>query len=135
MTLYARINPDTSLIEVRDFTEAPSAAKGWLLLAIVASPTPSPTQVAVLSVQIANNAAVQVWTLRDKSAAEIEAEELQAERAQIAGYIADIQTQLGISNATRGAMATNQRLNELERDTRIALKAAKYLLRQTMRSL
>lgn len=135
MTLYARINPDTSTIEVRDFGTAPSAAKGWLLLILVDPPTPGPTQVATLSVVIANNVATQVWTLREKTAAELEAEDLQNERAQIDGYIANIQTQLDISNAARAALTNAQRINELERDTRATMKAAKYMLRQSKRAL
>jgi len=69
------------------------------------------------------------------TADELEAAALEAEKAQIVGYITDVQTQLDISNATRGAMTTNQRLNTLEADTRVLLKSVKFMLRRIKRQV
>jgi hypothetical protein len=73
MTLYARIDPNTGAIESRDLAIAPPAARGWLLLSIVAAPAVSAGQVAELSIQIAAGAATQVWTIRAKTQAELDA--------------------------------------------------------------
>jgi hypothetical protein len=133
MTLYARINPDTGLPEWRDLAAAPTG-KRWVPLIVDAQPAPSATQVVIdAGLVIGQTEAHQTYALRDKTADELEAEALQTERAQITTYIADIQAQLDISNATRGAMTTNQRLNTLEADTRSTMRAVKYLLRQAKR--
>jgi hypothetical protein len=130
MTIYARINPDTGAIEEKDLAVPPPPNKGWLLLTIVAAPTISATQVAELSIQISGGIATQVWTVRDKTAAEIEAEELQAERAQINAYLAEVNTQIDITNAAYNALSNGDKLNVLRDDRRVTLKVAKFLLRQ-----
>jgi hypothetical protein len=144
MTLYARIDPLTQQVSALvDMTLAEYQAldgnpkQQWLRpLVVDAKPTPSATQVVIDAGFVIEPAQVrQTWSLREMTADEIEAAALLAEKAQIAQYIADIQTQLDISNATRGAMTTNQRLNTLEADTRATMKAAKFLLRQAKRAL
>jgi hypothetical protein len=134
MTLYARNDPNSpGLIDVRDFESPPPALKGWLLLAIVAAPTISATQVAELSIQVSGGIATQVWTVRDKTAAELEAEELQAERQQINAYLAEVNTQLDITNAAYNALSNGDKLNVLRDDRRVTLKVAKFLLRSARR--
>jgi hypothetical protein len=131
--IYARLNPDTGAPEARDFS-APPPDKGWLPLIIDEQPVPTQTQVLVAGLVIGEEAH-QTWALRDKTADEIEYEAIQAEKAQIATYILDIQAQLDISNPTRAAMTTNQRINTLENDTRALLRSTKLLLRQLKRTL
>jgi hypothetical protein len=144
MTLYARIDPLTQQVSALvDMTLAEYQAldgnpkQQWLRpLVVDEKPAPGATQVVVDAGFVIEPTQVrQTWALREMTADEIEAAALLAEKAQIAQYIADIQTQLDISNATRGAMTTNQRLNTLEADTRATMKAAKFLLRQAKRAL
>jgi hypothetical protein len=134
--IYARINPDTTLQEVRDFAAEPSFAKGWRPLTIEAQPTPSATQyVAAAPIVFGQLTATQGWVLLDKSADQIEAEEVQAAKAGYQAHIDALNVQLDITNAMRGAMTTNQRLNTLEADTRATMRAVKDLLRQAKRAL
>jgi hypothetical protein len=65
----------------------------------------------------------------------LEVESLQAEKAQITGYIDDLQTQLAIDNAARALLTNVQRINELEKDTRVLMRAVKFLLRDAKRRL
>ena len=98
------------------------------------APTPTGTQKVVETAPVIDAInATQTWALVDMTADELEAAALEAEKAQIVGYITDVQTQLDISNATRGAMTTNQRLNTLEADTRVLLKSVKFMLRRIKR--
>jgi hypothetical protein len=131
--IYARLNPDTGAAEARDFS-APPPDKGWLPLIIDEQPVPTQTQVLVASLVIGEEAH-QTWGLRDKTEDEIEAEAIRAEKSQIAGYIADIQAQLDITNSARGAMTTSQRLNTLENDTRALLRFCKLAARHLKRTL
>jgi hypothetical protein len=136
MTLYARNDPNSpGLIDVRDFESPPPALKGWLLLTIVAAPTITTTQVAELSIQISGGIATEVWAVRDKTAAEIESEELQAEREQINAYLAEVNTQLDITNVAYNALSNADKLNVLRDDRRITLKCVKFLLRAARRGL
>ncbi len=131
MTYYARINPNDGTPDVRDFASTPPTAKGWKPLTIDAQPVPSASQVIVQNaITFAATTATQSWSLRAKTQEELDGEELHAERDQIATYLADIKTQLEITNAARGALTNAQRLNELEKDSRVTMRAVKYLLRR-----
>lgn len=134
--IYARINPDTQQPEARDFAAPPNAAKGWVPLIIDAQPTPSATQVVVdAGIVVGPAEAHQTWSLRDKTAEELEAESLRDEKAQLDGWLTDVQTQLALDNAARALLTNAQRINELEKDTRVLLKIAKRYVRQEKRSL
>jgi hypothetical protein len=134
--IYARINPDTGLPEVRDFAAPPNAAKGWLPLVIDAQPTPSATQRVVdAGIVFEPTQARQTWALVDKTADELEADALNDEKAQLVNWLADVQTQLNLENAARALLTNAQRINELEKDTRVLLKIAKRYVRQQKRSL
>ena len=135
MPTFARINPDTGAPETRDFDVDPQR-KGWLPLVIDAQPVPSATQRVEFSGYVFEPTQVrQPWALVDKTADELEAEALQTEKQQITTYLADLQVQLDVSNATRAALTNSQRIDELEKDTRVLMKSAKYLLRQAKRSM
>jgi hypothetical protein len=136
MTLYARINPDTQQPEARDFAAEPSFAKGWRPLTIEAQPTPSATQYVVpAAIVFGPLTATQGWVLVDKTAAELEAESLKDEKAQLDGWLTDVQTQLALDNAARALLTNLQRINELEKDTRVLLKVAKRYVRQQKQAL
>lgn len=138
MTTYYRLF-DSALLELtpEHFAGlAQSKRDGMRLFVIDAQPAPTANQVVIdAGIVVGPVEAHQTWALRSKTAEESEAEAIQAEKAQITTYIADIQTQLDISNATRAAMTTNQRFNALESDTRATMKAVKFLLRQAKRSI
>jgi hypothetical protein len=134
--ICARINPDTLLQEARDFTSEPSFAKGWRPLTIDAQPTPSATQYVVAApIVFGPLTATQGWQLVEKTAAQLEAEDLQSEKAQLNTWLDDVQTQLALDNATRALLTNVQRINELEKDTRVLLKIAKRYVRQEKRVL
>jgi hypothetical protein len=100
-----------------------------------ALPTPLPTQKIVSTGYVIElNQIRQTWALVDKTADELEADALSEEAQQVTGYIADIQAQLDVSNADRALLTNAQRINELEKDTRVTMRAAKWLLRQAKRS-
>ena len=81
---YARQNPDTSATEVRDFTEVPPAGKRWLPLLIDTQPVPSAAQVLVnAGILFTQTTATQTWSLRAKTAAELDADAATVERAAI----------------------------------------------------
>jgi hypothetical protein len=144
MTTYARLNPEGSAVEglveltADEYAGMQVNGKAARLRVWVptAAPVPNASQVVEPAPPVIDAINVtQAWELRSKTADELEFDALQTERAQLTQYIADIQTQLDISNATRGAMTTNQRFNTLESDTRATMKAVKFLLRQTKRAL
>lgn len=78
--------------------------------------------------------ATQQWSTRQKTDTENVLSELSAEKDSLRTYITDVKAQLDVTNNARAAMTANQRINELERDTRVLLKAVKYLLRSAVRS-
>jgi hypothetical protein len=136
MTLYARINPDTQQPEVRDFTTEPSFAKGWRPLTVDVKPTPSATQYVVAApIVFGPLTATQGWVLVEKTAAELEADSLKDEKAQLDGWLTDVQTQLALDNAARALLTNVQRINELEKDTRVLLKIAKRYVRQQKQAM
>jgi hypothetical protein len=115
-------------------------SKGPRTLPIVNDVLPVPTNLqniidGPLVIQVPQARVLQTWALENKSAEQIEYEDIQAEKAQINSYLTDLQTQLDISNAARAALTNNQRINELEKDTRVLMKSMKFLLRATKRSL
>jgi hypothetical protein len=137
--IYARIEADNSitLVDLDPALIAKWAAetnpKAILHRAYVidAQPTPSATEKVVSAGYVIEPTQVRkTWALLTLNAAELEAADLQAEKAQIDGYITDINTQLAISNADRALLTNVQRINELEKDSRAGMKAIKYLLRQ-----
>jgi hypothetical protein len=76
----------------------------------------------------------QGWQVVEKNADELEAEAVAAAKDGYQAHIDALNLQLDITNAMRGAMSTNQRLNTLEADTRATMRAVKDLLRQAKRS-
>jgi hypothetical protein len=136
MTLYARIDPDTQVPQVRDFESAPSSTKGWLPLVIDAQPTPGANQVVVSGgIMFEETQARQTWSLRDMTADEIEAEALALELAQIDTLLANIDTQNAVTNAQFNAMTTAQKFDVLRADRNHLLRAAKFLLRRAKRGM
>jgi hypothetical protein len=139
---YARLNEQGEVELVIDLTAEQYAAmqangkaarlRIWL---VDSKPTPAAGQI-VFDAGIAVGAveAHQTWGLRQMTADELEAEAVAAAKAGYQAHIDALNLQLDITNAMRGAMTTNQRLNTLEADTRATMRAVKDLLRQAKRS-
>ena len=67
MTLYARLHPDTGLLDVRDLEEPPKATKGWKPLSIAVKPEHSPTQeVREGEIAFMETEAIQLWVVVEK---------------------------------------------------------------------
>lgn len=142
--IYARIEADGSitLIDLDPTLVAKWVADGnpkaLVHRAYVVDPQPTPgaTQKVVGAGYVVEPTQVrQTWSLADKSAAELEADALKTERADLDTYLASLQAQLDISNATRATLSNAQRINELENDTRASMRALKFLLRDARRRL
>lgn len=102
----------------------------WKPLVIDTQPVSTQTQVLVdTGIVFEEKQARQTWALREMTQSEIDRSELDMEKQQITNYLVGLNTQLKITNANRAALTNNQRINELEKDTRILMKAVKYLLR------
>jgi hypothetical protein len=114
---------------------APNKRADLRLYIIDVQPTPSATQVVVDSgIVVGPVEAHQTYSLRDKTASELEADSLSDEKAQLDGWLTDIQTQLALDNAARSLLTNVQRINELEKDTRVLLKVAKRFVREAKRA-
>jgi predicted nucleic acid-binding Zn-ribbon protein len=144
MTTFARLDSLSGLVrDLIELTAEQYAAldgnpKQALLrpLVIDAQPTPSATQAIVNAGYVVEPTQVrQTWALRDKTADELEVEAIDAAKDGYQAHIDALNVQLDITNAMRGAMTTNQRLNTLEADTRATMKAVKDLLRQAKRAM
>lgn len=138
MTTYYRITDQV----LRDLTPEEFAGlsqnkRDTLRVYIVdAQPVPSATQVVVSAGLVVGPVeAHKTWALRDKTADELEADNLAAEKAQLDNWLTDVQTQLALDNPARALLTNAQRINELEKDTRVLLKAAKRYIRQQKRAL
>jgi hypothetical protein len=138
MTTYYRITDQV----LRDLTPEEFAAlaqnKRDILRVYVidAQPVPSATQVVVSAGLVVGPVeAHKTWALRDKTADELEVDNLAAEKAQLDNWLTDVQTQLALDNPARALLTNAQRINELEKDTRVLLKAAKRYIRQQKRAL
>jgi hypothetical protein len=146
MSQYAQLDATaTQVVAVVDI--APALVVEWVAtgnpkaalyrpLVIDTQPVPSATQyVANAGIVIESGQVRQAWALLDKSAEQLEDDAVRAEKQQINTYLADLQTQLDISNAARAALTNVQRINELENDTRVVMRSVKFLLRETKRRL
>ena len=146
MSQYAQLDATaTQVVAVVDI--APALLAEWVAasnpkaalyrpLVIDAQPVPSATQYfANAGFVIEAGQVRQSWALLDKSPEQLEDESVRAEKQQITTYLADLQTQLDISNATRAALTNVQRINEMEKDTRAVIRSVKFLLRETKRRL
>ena len=101
-----------------------------------AQPVPTSQQVVVNGgIVVGPVEAHQTYTLRDKTAEELEADSLKDEKAQLDSWLTDIQTLLAIDNATFNAMSNADKFNTLRDTMRVTLKAAKRYVRQEKRAL
>jgi hypothetical protein len=75
------------------------------------------------------------WSLREKSADEIEDESLGVDRAQIAAALDSINTQLAITNAQVDAMTTAQIRTLVRDDRRIVFQVLRYIARRVKRGM
>lgn len=138
MTTYYRVS-DAAL---RDLTAEQFAAlaankRGDLRLYVVdAQPPPTATQVVIeTGVVVGPLGAHLTYGLRDKTAAELEADDLATERQKLDAWLTDINARLALDNAASALLTNAQRIGELEKDTRVLLKVARRYVRQERRGL
>jgi hypothetical protein len=138
MTIYYRTT-DGALrdLSAQQYADLAQPKKDTLRVYIVdPRPVPSATQAVDNGLLVVGPVEAHLtWVLRDKTAAELEGDSLKAEKAQLDSWLTDIQTQLALDNAARALLTNAQRINELEKDTRVLLKAAKRYVRQEKRAL
>lgn len=142
MALYARndTNGGISITEISDQQIAQWQTSNnpklslYKLLVVDPSPVVGKNELLQIGGYIdEGNTTRQTWSVVPKPAELIEVEELMAEKVQLDKHLTDIKAQLDITNAARGALTNAQRLNELEKDTRVLMRSVKYLLRQAKR--
>jgi hypothetical protein len=99
-------------------------------------PTPTATQVVMSAGYVIEPTQVrETWSLREKSADEIEDESLGVDRAQIAAALDSINTQLAITNAQVDAMTTAQIRTLVRDDRRIVFQVLRYIARRVKRGM
>jgi hypothetical protein len=103
-------------------------------LVIDALPVLTATQVAERGSYVIANPVRRTWVVRQMTADELEDVAIAEAKANYNAHIDALNVQLDITNAMRGAMSANQRLNTLEADTRATMRAVKDLLRQAKRA-
>lgn len=130
--MYTRnINGNIEFIEDNHWVTLQTEKKAsWFPLTVDKRPVPTPTQIIVdTGIVFEETQARQTWAVRDLTEQELERIALKDERERITSYLLDLNAQLNTGNAARALLTNNQRINELERDTRILMKSLKYLLR------
>jgi hypothetical protein len=143
MTTYYRLPTETQQATLVELTPEQYAAlqengkaANLRLWVVDAQPTPSATQVVVnAGIVVGEIEAHQTWTLRDKTATELEDDALAEELAQLDTLLANIDTQNAITNAAFNAMTTAQKFDVLRADRNHLLRAAKFLLRRAKRGV
>jgi hypothetical protein len=114
---------------------SPNKRDNLRLFIIDEQPVPSATQLVIDGGLVVGPVeAHKTWSLRDKTAEELAAEQtaadLAAEGPTIAQLITDIKTQLDIDNTAFNAMTTADKFVVLRQDRRLLLKACRYMLRR-----
>jgi hypothetical protein len=138
MTTYARIDAQgafESLVELTPEQYAALQANGkaaWLRLWIVdAKPVPTATQVVIdAGIVITAAEAHQTWTVREKTAAELEAESVASEQAKADEILVDLAAQRAVTRTTWDAYTAAQLRAEQWRDRQALLRAAHFLIRR-----
>lgn len=137
MTTYYRVS-DAALRELTGEQYAALAPNKQADLRLyVVDPKPVPSAIEVVEQGPVNVGLVEAhltFLLRAKTAAELDADDLAGERQQLDAWFTDIQAQLAIDNAARALLTNVQRINELEKDSRVLLKVAKRYVRQEKRA-
>jgi hypothetical protein len=130
MALYARLNPDTNLPEVRDFSVDPGR-KNWVPLVVQVQPAfDAATQVVVPNaITFSETQALQTWTVRAKTADELAADAATAARASLTARIADISAQRAVDRTTWDAYTANQLRAEQWRDRQALLQSMDDVLK------
>jgi hypothetical protein len=140
MTTYYTIT-DGSLVDLsaEQYAGMQANGKAAALLRLwvpVAAPVPSATQrVREIAPVITATTATQTWQLRDKTANELEAESLLAERAQIDAMLTDIAAQRSVDRPTWDALTANQLRAEQWRDRQILLRFVNFMARRVKQEI
>lgn len=135
---YARLTPNTQTVEAildlsADHVASLSANKrAWLRpLVIDAQPVPSSSQVVVEGGYVVEATQVRrTWTLRNKTAEELERESLAAEKSKIAEIISDLDLQKAVTRATWDGYTANQLKAEQWKDRQVLLRFASFMSRR-----
>lgn len=134
MTIYYRTTDGRSDINLSAAEYAAlSANKKAVLRLYIVDAVPAATTLQVpgaAQIVVGPVEAHVVRALRDKTAAEIEAESLATEAATNAQLILDIKTQLDITNSIFNPMTDPQKIAVLRDDRRLLLRACRFLLRR-----
>jgi hypothetical protein len=139
MTTYARIDAQGAFDRLIDLTPEQYVAlqangkAAWLRLWIVdAKPVPTATQLVIdAGIVITATEAHQTWAVREKTAAELEAESIAAERnSSIDGILTDIATQRAVTRTTWDAYTAAQLRAEQWKDRQVLLRFANLLARR-----
>jgi hypothetical protein len=138
MTAYVRLNASGAIERHLELTPEQYAALEvngkavWLRLWIVdARPVPTSTQVVIdAGIVITATEAHQTWTVREKTAAELEADSVAAELAKADEILADLSTQRAVTRTTWDAYTATQLRAEQWRDRQALLRAAHFLIRR-----
>jgi hypothetical protein len=139
MTAFARIDTQGAFERLVDLTPEQYAAlqangkSAWLRLwAVDAMPVPTATQVVIdAGIVITVTEARQTWSVREKTAAELEAESIAAERnSSIDGILTDITAQRAVTRTTWDAYTATQLRAEQWRDRQVLLRLANLVARR-----
>jgi hypothetical protein len=135
MTYYRITDGSFHELTAEEYAARVANGKAANLRLYVEDPRPADTQThkAVSSIVVSPTEARLTWEMVAKTPAEIEADEINTELAQIDTLIADVQTQNAIDNATFNAGTTAQKFDILRVDRRVLLRAARFLLRRARR--
>lgn len=138
MTAYVRLNSVGAIERHLDISPEEYAAlqangkAAWLRLWIVdAKPVPTATQVVIdAGVVITATEAHQTWSVREKTAPELEAESILTERNKVDEILADLATQRAVTRTTWDALTAAQLRAEQWRDRQVLLRLANLVARR-----
>jgi hypothetical protein len=143
MTAYARIDAQGAFERLIDLTPEQYSAlqdngkAAHLRLWIVdAKPVPTTTQIVIdAGIVITATEAHQTWAVREKTATELEAESILAERAKIDEILTDLATQRNVTRTTWDAYTATQLRAEQWRDRQVLLRLANLVARRIKQEL
>lgn len=143
MTTYARIDAQSAFDTLIDLTPEQYTAlesnekAAWLRLWVVdAQPIPTATQVIInTGIVITETEAHQTWAVRDKTAAELEAESIISERGKIDEVLIELATQRAVTRTTWDGHTAAQLRTEQWRDRQVLLRLANFQARRVKQEI
>lgn len=133
MTTYYRVS-DAALRDLsaeQHAALAPSKQADLRLYIVDAQPVPSASEVVVADgVVVGPIEAHKVWVLRAKTAAELDGESINVERAKAQESLADLDVRRAVTRVAWDAFTANQLRAEQWRDRQVLLRVAHLLMRR-----